>query len=408
MASNLPEKDAFVNMSFFDIVATKIHQTFDPLIEQLIARRDAHLQRVHELRKDYSSKESTRLADIEELETVQQRMQGMKIKANSNLELHEQAKQVYQQGMKKLESSATFLCPVFRCHKTDTIRQLISELGEIVPCEIPDYSLKKEPVLTVGKLGSGANELDTPRGVEFDESTELMYIADYGNSRVQIVSPKGEFVVQFGNDKLMRPWGIAIDTESIFVTDTGHHALFQFGKKDLKFLNRTGTKGNKQGLLIHPHGVCIDTNGDVLVANNYNHRLTIFSQPLEFKSCIGIGQLYRPQDVKVSADRIVVLDWSPKCVHFFSKEGQLLSSCVSRGETQVSLVAITCFLCLDAANNIIISDRYHHAIIIFTESGHHLHTLGRGEFIYPYGICITKLGTLCVVSHNTNYPLQCL
>ena len=411
MATFLPENVTFDKMSYFDNVADKIHQTFECLIDQLIGRRDALLQRVHELQEDYRNKETTRVAAIEELERVQQQMREMSIKANPNLELHEQAKQVYQQGMRNLEPSATFICPMFKCQRTDTIRQLISELGEIVTYEIPDYSLKTEPVLTAGKFGSGANELYNPRGIAFDGSTELMYIADCWNNRIQIVSQKGEFVAQFRNDELKRPWGIAVDKECIFVTDTWNHALFQFRKKDFKFINRTGTIGDKEGQLNSPRGICIDTNGDVLVADSDNNRLSVFSKHLKFKSCIGIGQLQCPQDVKLSADRIVVLGRSPKYVRFFFREGHLLSSCVSRGHTQDSLLVSPSFFCLDAADNIMISDWKLHVIKIFTESGHHIHTLGRegegrGELISPYGICVTKAGTICVVSKNPNYSLQ--
>ena len=409
MATFLPENVTFDKMSQLDNVATEIHQTFECLIDQLIARRDALLQRVHELREDHRNKETTRVAAIEELERVQQQM---RIKANPNVEFHKQVEIAYQQGIKRLEPSATFLCPVFRCQRTDTIRQLISELGEIVTYEIPDYSLKTEPVLTAGKFGSGDNELDSPRGIAFDESTKLMYIADCFNSRIQIVSQKGEFVTQFRNDKLESPWGIAVDKECIFVTDVWHHALFQFRKKDFKFINKTATKGDKEGQLNSPYGLCIDTNGDLLVADSDNDRISVFSKHLKFKSIIGIGQLHYPQDVKLLADRIVVLDRSPKCVHFLSQEGHLLSSCVSSGDTPDSLLVSPSFFCLDAADNIIISDWKLHAIKIFTQAGHHIHTLGRkgegrGEFISPYGICVTKAGTICVVSKNRNYTLQC-
>ena len=414
MATNMPTNVTFNKMAQFDNVATIIHQILDPLIDQLIARRDALLQRVHELREDHRNKEATRIAAIEELERVQQQMQEMSIKVNPNLEFHQQVTQAYQQGMKKLEPTATFLCPVFRCQNTDTIRQLISKLGEIVQCEKPDYSLKREPVLTAGKLGGGAKELKAT-GIAIDESTELMYIADYENSRVQIVSLKGEFVTQFGNDMLNAPWGIAVNNESIFVTDTGHNALFQFRKKDSKLINRTATYGNKEGQssknFKFPRGLCIDTNGDVLVADSDNNRVCVDSKLLKFKSCIGIGQLHNPIDVKMSADRVVVLDWSPKCVHFFSREGHPLSSCVSKG-TGDSLVANPFFFCLNSAANIIISDCGSNAIKLYTESGQHIHTLGRegdgrGEFIRPYGVCISKLGTICVVSKSRNYPLQC-
>ena len=410
MATNMPINVTFDKMAKFNKAATIIHETFDPLISQLITRRYALLQRVHELREDHMNKEATRIAAIEELERVQQQMQDMSIKVNPNLEFHRQATQAYQQGIKKLQPTATFLCPVFRCQNRDTIRQLISELGEIVQCEIPDYSLKKEPVLTAGKYGGGANELNA-KGIAFDESTELMYIADYGNSRVQIVSLKAEFVTRFRNDKLRAPWGIAVNNESIFATDVWHHAIFQFRKKDFKLINRTGTKGNKEGELDYPQGLCIDTNGDVLVADSYNNRVCVYSKLFKFKSCFGIGQLNLPRDVKMSVDRVVVLDRSPKCVHFFSREGHPLSSCVSIG-TEDSLVANPSFFCLDSAGNIIISDYGSNAIKIYTESGQHIHTLGRegngrGEFIGPEGVCISKLRIICVVSDNPNYYLQC-
>ena len=411
MATNLPPNVAFDKMPHFDNVEAEIQQTFDFLIDQLITRRNALLQMVQELREDHRNKEAKRIATIEDLERVQQQMREMNIKVNPNIKFHQQAKEACQQGLRKLEQSATFLCPIFRCQRMDTIRDLIAELGEIVPCEIPNYSLKKDSILTAGKFGRGDNELHA-KGIAFDNTNELMYLAGYGNRRVQMVSLKGEIVAHFGNDSLLNPWGIAVTDEYAFVTDTGHHALFQFRKKDFKLLNRVGTKGDEEGQLNFPRGLCIDTNRDVLIADNGNNRVCIFSKQLKFKSCIGIGQLNFPTDVKLSDNRVVVLDWNIKCVHFFSRDGHLLSSCVSRGVKRGSLVDLPFFFCLDAANNIIISDNSNNAIFIFTELGEYLHTIGRegegeGEFIYPSGICISKLGNIFVVSNNPNYPLQC-
>ena len=409
MATNLPPNVAFDKMTYFDNVADKIHQTFDPLIDQLIARRDALLQRVQELREDHKNKEANRIAGIEELEMMQQQMQEMSIRENPNIEFHRQASEVYQQGLRKHEPSATFLCPIFRCQRTDTIRELIAELGEIVLCEILNYSLKTDPIPTAGEFGESFN-VSKVKGIAFDDTTELIYITEE-RSRVQVMSLKGEIVKQFVNYRLGDPWGIAVTNEWIYVTDVEQYALFQFRKKDFKILKETGTKGTQEGQLSHPSGLCIDTNGDVMVADSGNHRISVFSKQLKFKSCLGIGHLQYPKDVKLSDDRIVVLDRGTKCFHFFSRDGHLLSSCVPQGYKDSS---VNCphFFCLDAANNIIISDRYNHAIKIFTELGQHIHTIGRvgngiGEFIRPMGVCISKLGNIFVVSDNYNYPLQC-
>ena len=68
--------------------------------------------------------------------------------------------------------------------------------------------------------------------------------------------------------------------------------------------------------------------------------------------------------------------------------------------------------CLDLSDNIVISDRDHHCIMIFTQSGEFIDSIGRegnkkGEFINPLGIAISKSGIIFVVSDNPNYSLQC-
>ena len=116
--------------------------------------------------------------------------------------------------------------------------------------------------------------------------------------------------------------------------------------------------------------------------------------------------------MELTKECVVVLDWSPNCVHFFSKNGTFLSSCISQEEGQFCLADWPSFFCLDPAGNIIISDISHNVIKIFSKRGKHIHTIGkkgdaRGEFIRPLGISISQLGTIYVVSNNPNYSLQC-
>ena len=256
------------------------------------------------------------------------------------------------------------------------------------------------------------NELNAC-GLAIDESNELIYVADYGNQRVQIVSFKGDFIKRFGEDKLKVPCGIAITSEYIYVTDIRLHALFQFNKNSFQLLNRTGTEGQTDGQFDGPAGLCTDNSGDVYVADCGNNRVCIFSNDFQFKSKLGIGQLNSPTDVKLTPDcQVVVLDNSPECVHFYSRDGHLLSSCVSRGEGPKYLVHEPSFLCMDPAGNIIVSDRGNHSIKIISKYGHLMHTIGReghgiGEFRYPYGISVSKSGIIFVVSSNTNFSIQC-
>ena len=93
-----------------------------------------------------------------------------------------------------------------------------------------------------------------------------------------------------------------------------------------------------------------------------------------------------------------MLDWSPSCIHLFSRGGDFLTSCISQGGGSRSLVSCPFFFCMDIEENIIISDYNRHVIKIFSKPGQLIHTIGmRGEgrvqFIRPYGISISQFGT---------------
>ena len=409
MATNEPTNLPFNNFQQFDTVATQILQTFQTLIDQLIVRRDALLHKLSQLREDYTNKETTRLEAIRELEKTRKQLEEMSLKVNKNIPIHQQATQLYQEGLDNLQTPTNLPYPLFQCQTLTSLQSAVSGFGDVLEWEVPNYSLKKEPILTAGKGGKGKNELDAT-GLFFDEDTQRIYIADYGNSRVQVMSLQGEFIASFGEDVLKKPSGISVNEVHIFVTGRGHDSLFKFCKNRLELLN--STKGSEELQLPFPLGLCTDTNGDVYVADCLNNRIVIFSTNLQFQSTFGTHKLYLPQDVKLTPDCVVVLDLSPKCVHLFSRDGDYLSSCISQGKKQNSLVCHPCFFCLDLSGNIVISDHNHNCIKIFTQSGEFIHSIGRsgnekGEFISSYGIAISNSGVIFVVSDNPNYPLQC-
>ena len=399
----------FNNFQQFDTVASQILQTFQTLIDQLIVRRDALLHKLSQLREDYTNKETTRLEAIRELEKTRKQLEEMSLKVNKNIPIHQQATRVYQEGLDNLQTPTNLPYPLFQCQTLTSLQSAVSGFGDVLEWEVPDYSLKKEPILTVEKKGKGKSEL-IAAGLFFDEDTQRIYIADYVNGRVQVMSLQGESIASFGQDVLKKSWGISVNENHIFVTDIGHHSLFKFCKNTRKLLN--STKGSEELQLSGPLGLCTDTNGDVYVLDSLNHRIVIFSTTdLQFKSRFGTHKLNFPQDVKLTPDCVVVLDWSPKCVHLFSRDGGYLSSCISQGE-QNSLVDHPWFFCLDLSGNIVISDGDHHCIKIFTQSGEFIHSIGRkgdkkGEFILPCGIAISNSGVIFVVSDSPNYSLQC-
>ena len=408
MATNQPTNAPVNQFHLYDIVATEIADTFNRLIEQLIARRDALLTKLQTMKEDFVTKDTTRIAAIAELERMIRQMREESIKVNVNLEVQEKAIQVYLDQMERHQTPTKLPHPFFSCPTRLHLRTQIAEFGEVREWEL-DYSLKKQPILAVGKKETANDELNAPKGLALDEPNQLIYIADCGNSRIQAVSFAGMFLKRFGQGILKQPWGIAVTEGSVFVTDISLHALLQFSKKDCKLVRRTGTEGGGEGQLNYPRGLCTDYNGDVYVADSSNDRVSVFSNDLNFMKHLVTRQLKTPSDVKVTPNSVVVLDWSPNCIHFFSRSGDLLRSCVTQGRD--GMVSSPWFFFLDPAENILISDWNRHRIKILSPSEQLIHEIGkrghgRGELIWPSGICLSESGIIFVVSDNGNFSLQ--
>ena len=381
MATSQPTNAPVNQFHLYDFVATEIADTFNRLIKQLTARRDALLTKLQTMKEDFVTKETTRIAAIAELERVIRQMREESIKVNVNLEIQDKAIQVYLDEMERHQTPTKLPHPFFSCPTLLHLQTQIPEFGEVRECEL-DYSLKKQPVLAVGKNGTANNELYDPRGLALDEPNQLIYIADCFNSRIQVVSFAGKFLKRFGLAILKSPYGIAVTKDHVFVTDWSLHALLQFGKKDYKLVRRTGTCGGGEGQLNYPRGLCIDYNGDVYIADRGNNKVSVFSKDLNFQKHLGTQQLWYPLDVKVTPNSVVVLDYSPNCIHFFSRSGDLLRSCVTRRKD--GMVYGPRFLCLDTAGNILITDWERHGIKILSPSGQLIRELGnqghgRGE-----------------------------
>ena len=409
MATNQPTNEPVNQFHLYDFVATEIENTFNPLIEQLIARRDALLTKLQTMKEDFVTKETTRITAIEELKKLIRQMRAESIKVNVNLETQEKAIQMYRNQMEQHHTPTKLPQPLFSCPTLYHLQTQIAEFGDVTEWEL-DYFFKKQPVLAVGKRGKANNELDLPKGLALDEPNQLIYIADCDNSRIQVVSFAGKFLKRFGQGILQLPWGIAVTEDNVFVSDYNLHALFQFSKKDYKLVKRTGTKGGGEGQLNYPRGLCTDYNGDIYVADCYNNRVSVFSKDLNFLKHLCTQQLKYPSDVKVTPNSVVVLDGSPNCINFFSRSGDLIRSCVTQGKED-GMVYSPRFFCLDPAGNILIAEYWRDNIKILSPSGQLMHAIGkggcgRGELYRPHGICLSQTENIFVISDNWNFALQ--
>ena len=73
----------------------------------------------------------------------------------------------------------------------------------------------------IGSRGKGRGEFITPHDVKFD-TDGYMYIAEYGNERVQVLDRSGHFIRAFGEEgkgKLCRSTALHIVDKYVYVHD---------------------------------------------------------------------------------------------------------------------------------------------------------------------------------------------
>ena len=132
-----------------------------------------------------------------------------------------------------------------------------------------------ELVGSYGRSGRGDGELLRPASVAVDEDGYI-YVADWGNERVQVLDPEGEFVMKTRGEATLSKWAenfLRINNEEadarsranlepeidLFDPDDPHEESSQIEK-----------------LFWSPMSVKLDSSGRLLVTESNRHRIQIF------------------------------------------------------------------------------------------------------------------------------------
>lgn len=137
-------------------------------------------------------------------------------------------------------------------------------------------------LLSWGEPGTGPGEFRVPHGIAVDRADNV-FVADRENSRVQVFSPRGEFLSELTD--VVRPCQVTFDFEGyLYVAELGYRSGMWPGTSPPtpdapggrvsvfnpqgKLLSRWGggTQPTAPGDFYAPHDICVDAHGDVYVA----------------------------------------------------------------------------------------------------------------------------------------------
>jgi DNA-binding beta-propeller fold protein YncE len=179
----------------------------------------------------------------------------------------------------------------------------------------------------IGSKGDGQLQFRFPRQV-WVACDDFVFVAEYGNKRVQVLTPTLDFHAFVGVGQLRGPTGVCADDAVIAVSERDAHRISVFNRGDGALLRRFGSIGRGDGQLQYPGGLCF-MSGDrhVAVADYSNDRVSVLSVGGEFVRHEGVGELRYPNGVACSAyDEIVVADEGNDRVVVFSASGELMKT----------------------------------------------------------------------------------
>ena len=161
---------------------------------------------------------------------------------------------------------------------------------------MPDKPIQSKTILIInkdnGKLINswGDNLFIMPHGLKVDNKNNI-WVTDIGLHQVFKFSYEGKLLLKLGeakvagNDSLHfdKPTDIAITKDgSFYVSDGyGNSRVIKFSATG-KYLFAWGKKGDKESEFNIPHGITLDENGNVYIADRENNRIQIFDSTGKF------------------------------------------------------------------------------------------------------------------------------
>jgi len=197
------------------------------------------------------------------------------------------------------------------------------------------YQRKDPPVLVFDGAGNfltgwGDGRLRDAHGIYVGRDDHV-YVCNRDEHEVLKLTPEGRIVLtlgQRGRPSLQAPFNHPADVAlapngEIYVADGyGNSAIHRFSPEG-QHLGSWGRPGAGPGQFTTPHGIWIDADERVLVADRENNRVQLFSPEGDFYG--EWADLYHPMDIYVDGAGIVyVTDQIPR-ITMFSADGEMLA-----------------------------------------------------------------------------------
>jgi sugar lactone lactonase YvrE len=212
----------------------------------------------------------------------------------------------------------------------------------------------------------GSLDLAFEEAVDPYEGKELVLSAEKSIDQIGLVSPRNLEIARDG---------------TIYILDTGNNQVVHIDQEG-NILNSWGTFGSAEsggalpGSFNEPWGIAIDDDGNIYVADTWNHRIQKFSPEGQFITAWGrFGQretpdsFWGPRDVAIDpSGHVYVTDTGNKRIAVFDSAGVFVTEFgeVGFGDGQFDEPS---GLAMDENGNLYVADTWNQRIQVFTTDG---------------------------------------
>ena len=187
----------------------------------------------------------------------------------------------------------------------------------VADAQLGEIFVLSEDGVPVGRFGGDA--FIRPTGIDIDEETGKVYVADRGAHEVKVFSGDGNLLQTIGvpgsaPGELNAPMHIRVAGSKIYVSDSLNANVQIFSLTDGQPLGQIGQRGLFVGNMVRPKGVAVDSSGNIYVVESYYDHLLIYDEDGQFLLPIGgtgsdVGQFFLPAGMwSDKTDRIFVAD----------------------------------------------------------------------------------------------------
>jgi len=214
-------------------------------------------------------------------------------------------------------------------------------------------------------------------------------------------------VVSIGKINLAKPYGVAANGDSVYVSDTAMGAVFDIDEK----LRKVSTIGaSSPGKLALPIGIAIDDKDNIYVADAKNASVLVYNKNRTLIDAIGKkGEFFRPTGIAINnkEKRLYIVDTKDHDIKVYSLDGKKLFSFGKRGKGESEFNFPT-NVAIDRRNgNVVIVDTQNFRVQIFDKDGNFIRKFGKigdraGMFARPKGVGVDSDGNIYVADAAFN------